>query len=350
MASSTSLISEDVPITRAPKQPAKPHVTSTGEEFFFIADSNGYYADYTVTKTGVVNKAPRPLYKVLTANGEAPIAGNHQQYSLPTHNADGTWTPGEWMPTLTGALKVCLRGYHSFDGDHWADWMQTGHRLFEVEYDGPVQKAQQKWLGARVRLLREIPLTSERATTALMRRRTKADYVEAATRETRTRLMGEFTELRNEKVLAKFVKKHPDWADRVREALKNNRSLEVQFASDTLADAIRMTREADRLLGTTTNTGAIEARLAEVKQVGADLPKMKRSHMDTPWAASMISGADLLEIGVEQYTKYQKRALKELAEAEKKAEAEYASATQPANFDELVASLDTPKTEDAPSA
>ena len=51
------------------------------------------------------------LYKVLDANGRS-CNGGDMQWSLPTHNEDGTWTPGEWMPEIKGPVVECENGYH----------------------------------------------------------------------------------------------------------------------------------------------------------------------------------------------------------------------------------------------
>ena len=54
-------------------------------------------------------------YKVLGKHGRSCHGGN-AEWSLPTQNDDGTWTPGEWMPEIEGELEPCRNGYHVVTG------------------------------------------------------------------------------------------------------------------------------------------------------------------------------------------------------------------------------------------
>ena len=46
-------------------------------------------------------------YKALDEMGRS-CYGGYATWSLPTRNADGTWTPGDWMPEVGGILRLCL--------------------------------------------------------------------------------------------------------------------------------------------------------------------------------------------------------------------------------------------------
>jgi hypothetical protein len=148
-----------------PPEPPK-YKTSTGVEFWF-GPGAAYRAYYSAQAYKVnVPETPPQLYKALNPTGQSPIASTRELWPLPTQNADGTWTPGDWMDTTAsgtepaggGELTFCVRGLHAFDGEHWHEWAKYG-RVFAIEFDGPVAFEQEKWLGARARLLREIDLS-----------------------------------------------------------------------------------------------------------------------------------------------------------------------------------------------
>jgi hypothetical protein len=69
-------------------------------------------------------------YKVLDKHGRS-CHGGEAEWSLPTRNEDGSWTPGEWMPPVEGDLEPCLNGYHVVSIEQLPRWLSE--RIFEVE-------------------------------------------------------------------------------------------------------------------------------------------------------------------------------------------------------------------------
>jgi len=102
------------------------------------------------------------LFKVLDANG-CSCNGGSLQWSLPTQNEDGTWTPGYWMLAITGELVPCENGYHAAQDAQVLEWL--GPRLFEIEIapDSETLQANDKVvLRGPVRLVREFANLNER--------------------------------------------------------------------------------------------------------------------------------------------------------------------------------------------
>jgi hypothetical protein len=93
------------------------------------------------------------LYKTLDANGRSCYGGN-TRWSLPTQNADGTWTPGEWMPAIVGELVACENGYHLAEDAKVLEWLTE--RLFVAEYRGERIDVDDKTVVREVRLTREV--------------------------------------------------------------------------------------------------------------------------------------------------------------------------------------------------
>ena len=62
------------------------------------------------------------FFKVLNADGTSCNSGN-AQWSLPVQNADGTWTPGDWMPAIEGELIPCENGYHLAEDAQVLEWL-----------------------------------------------------------------------------------------------------------------------------------------------------------------------------------------------------------------------------------
>jgi hypothetical protein len=77
------------------------------------------------------------------------------QWSLPTHNEDGTWTPGEWMPEIDGPLVECENGYHLATLEQLPRWLDE--RIFVAEVDGEIIEStdHDKWVARKVRLISE---------------------------------------------------------------------------------------------------------------------------------------------------------------------------------------------------
>ena len=73
------------------------------------------------------------LYKVLNEDGKC-YHGGKGKWSLPIRNADGSWTPGEWMPAVEGKLKLCANGYHGCRDEQVLQWL--GPAIYEMEGRG----------------------------------------------------------------------------------------------------------------------------------------------------------------------------------------------------------------------
>jgi hypothetical protein len=98
-------------------------------------------------------------YKVLDKNGYS-CHGGEAEWSLPTRNADGTWTPGEWMPEVEGELEPCRNGYHVVTLEQLPDWL--GERIFEVEPGDEIVHEDDKSVTRTCRLTRECTGWNER--------------------------------------------------------------------------------------------------------------------------------------------------------------------------------------------
>jgi hypothetical protein len=73
------------------------------------------------------------LYKVLHADGRA-CHGGTGTWHLPTPAEDGTWTPGEWMPRLTGEIEPCSHGYHLCRPQDLLGWLTSDvFSVYEAE-------------------------------------------------------------------------------------------------------------------------------------------------------------------------------------------------------------------------
>ena len=98
-------------------------------------------------------------FKVLDENG-CSCHGGDAEWSLPTQNDDGTWTPGEWMPEVRGNLEPCLNGYHVVTLEQLPDWL--GERIFEVEPGDEIVHEDNKSVTRTCRLTRECTGWDER--------------------------------------------------------------------------------------------------------------------------------------------------------------------------------------------
>ena len=98
-------------------------------------------------------------YKVLDKHGRS-CHGGEAEWSLPTRNADGTWTPGEWMPEVRGNLEPCANGYHVVTLEQLPDWL--GERIFEVEPGDEIVHEDNKSVTRTCRLTRECTGWNER--------------------------------------------------------------------------------------------------------------------------------------------------------------------------------------------
>ena len=98
-------------------------------------------------------------FKVLDENG-CSCHGGDAEWSLPTRNADGTWTPGEWMPPVKGALVPCWNGYHVVSIEQLPMWL--GERIFEAQTGEEIVHADDKSVVRTCRLIREFASWNER--------------------------------------------------------------------------------------------------------------------------------------------------------------------------------------------
>ena len=99
------------------------------------------------------------FYKVLDKHGRS-CHGGKAEWSLPTQNDDGTWTPGEWMPEVEGPLEPCANGYHVVTLEQLLDWL--GERIFEVEPGDEIVHEDNKSVVRTCRLTRECTGWDER--------------------------------------------------------------------------------------------------------------------------------------------------------------------------------------------
>ena len=76
------------------------------------------------------------------------------EWSLPVQNADGSWTPGKWMPEVTGDLELCTNGYHLTDTEHLLDWLNA--TIYEAEPSEERIESDDKIVCRSVRLLRKM--------------------------------------------------------------------------------------------------------------------------------------------------------------------------------------------------
>ena len=99
------------------------------------------------------------LYKVTNPDG-APCNGGSGAWSLPTLNADGTWTPGEWRE-VDGPLDPCRRGLHLATRKTLLDWI--GPAIWAAEVEGETIDAGDKVVARKVRLVRGFPQWNEQS-------------------------------------------------------------------------------------------------------------------------------------------------------------------------------------------
>ena len=99
------------------------------------------------------------LYKVLREDGQC-YSGGRGTWSLPVKDADGTWTPGEWMPAIEGKLAPCRNGYHLCREQDLLTWL--GPVIYEAEYRGEIVETDDKVVVRETRLLRRCEGWNER--------------------------------------------------------------------------------------------------------------------------------------------------------------------------------------------
>jgi hypothetical protein len=94
-------------------------------------------------------------FKVLNAENRSCNGGSTDlKWSLPVQNADGTWTPGEWMPEVKGTLTLCKNGYHLTDTEHLLNWLNS--TIYEAEPSSELIRGDDKVACRSVRLLKKM--------------------------------------------------------------------------------------------------------------------------------------------------------------------------------------------------
>jgi hypothetical protein len=92
------------------------------------------------------------------------------QYSLPTQNEDGTWTPGEWHEH-DGELNLCYSGFHwcLYPSGPWSYYSEPGTRIWNIEADQTAEQpktpgADYKLVSKRIRLVSEVVISGNENT------------------------------------------------------------------------------------------------------------------------------------------------------------------------------------------
>ena len=94
-------------------------------------------------------------FKVLTVDNRSCNGGDISLvWSLPVQNEDGTWTPGEWMPDVSGNLVLCSNGYHLTDAEHLLGWLNA--TIYEAEPSAEMIEGDDKVVCRSVRLLKQM--------------------------------------------------------------------------------------------------------------------------------------------------------------------------------------------------
>ena len=111
--------------------------------------------------TRTATPAARLALKATTSTGYAPIHGD-TRYDLPTRNADGSWTAGEWHRVEVGSVEYRSHGIHCAMPSQLPYWSQLIRRVrpglrtrvWVVEYRGQVSIGANGFAAREVRLLR----------------------------------------------------------------------------------------------------------------------------------------------------------------------------------------------------
>ncbi len=111
--------------------------------------------------TRTATPAARLALKATTSTGYAPIHGD-TRYSLPTRNADGSWTAGEWHRVEVGSVEYRSHGIHCAMPSQLPYWAQLIRRVrpglrtrvWVIEYRGQTSIGANGFAAREVRLLR----------------------------------------------------------------------------------------------------------------------------------------------------------------------------------------------------
>ena len=94
-------------------------------------------------------------FKVLNEDNRSCNCGDKDLvWSLPKQEKDGTWTPGEWMPEVKGALVLCKNGYHLARESDLIGWLNAS--IYEAEPSTELIEGDDKIVCRSVRLLKKM--------------------------------------------------------------------------------------------------------------------------------------------------------------------------------------------------
>lgn len=134
----------------------------TGEVDSGAMDPQGYPINLVCPDCEGEGKTPATIeYKTLAAGGQ-PCNGGRGVWNLPTRQEDGSWLPGEWMPTID-VLEPCRSGYHLSLLEQIVNWF--GPFIYIAEHRGSCINTGDKLVAGQARLLE--PVTGWNENTAL---------------------------------------------------------------------------------------------------------------------------------------------------------------------------------------
>jgi len=325
---------------RRPANPNDVYKHSQGDFWF----SRGEYR--TQPQAEVVAQPPR-LFKVLTDSGKAPYVSSFV-WPLPKQEEDGSWTPGDWK-SMEGRLVFCERGYHAFDANQWQNWTGNGTRLFEIEFDGPVGKIADKYIGARARLIREIPYQVVKDASLKLdpyrhvdtREEVQARAASAAYEAARNEFNGQGAQATFSKAKAKLG----PLADEAEKALQNGQRAWESFINKVAIRTAEMREGVANiqsltkwLTGKDDLPAEVTDRLAEIEAINKALPNLKWGVSAEPWKDTAVTFAAVQAVGATWYAEYVKRTKKNVEDAREKAGVEFDTkpAEEKVTFETLV--------------
>lgn len=298
-------------------------------------------------RNSMVTDKPR-LYKLLTGDGKSPIALKDFEWPLPTTNPDGSVTPGDWLG-MTGEIEACVRGLHAFDGKQYREWEGNGARLFEIEFDGPIALVGNKYVGARARLVREIPMTA--FTTARDVLHYGVNPATAAIEEAKRAVKAKFRTEYDAKVLGDSIaafdaSKFGARADEAKAAYVESRDAWALFIDTLIRDQSRVDQLVNayeamkNVPGAPTKPTELTALRNELGNAVVATRNITRPGTPArPYETATMTFEQVEKVGVDWYMKYLSRFRKAMDKAIADATAEFASNPTPKTFDEIVDSL-----------
>jgi hypothetical protein len=225
-------------------------------------------------------------YKTLDKDG-CSCHGGDAEWSLPTQNDDGTWTPGEWMPEVEGPLEPCANGYHVVTLEQLLDWI--GERIFEVEVGKEILPDDDKSVVRTCCLTRECAGWDERTA-----RLFACDCAE--------------------RVLYLFEARHPD-DGRPRKAIETaRRYAEGKAAVEELTDVWEAAREAAREAAAWAAVWAAWAAAGAAARAAAGAAAGAAARAAARAAAGAAAGAAARAAALDVERQWQAERLKEILE------------------------------------